>query len=99
MNPLIVSTGDALSSTQATSYARRSAASPVRYHVTSASSARAIAWRRARLGRVEMFDDGADLRIVAAADAIHLFDEAARALHEPRVERIALLESSEVLRA
>ncbi|MNC92046.1 hypothetical protein D3C83_84050 [compost metagenome] len=42
MKPLIVSTGESLSCTQAMSYLTRSASSPVRYHCTSARSAFAI---------------------------------------------------------
>src|SRR5919206_292689 len=49
MKPLMVSTGDALSSTQAMSYFSRSLCSPVRYHWMSARSAFCIG--RKRVGR------------------------------------------------
>ena len=42
MKPLMVSTGESLSCTQAMSYFARSASSPVRYHWISARSALAI---------------------------------------------------------
>ena len=52
---------------------------------------------RERDRRLEVLDDGGDLAAVAAADAVDLFDDLAVVLHEPRVERMRLLEALEVL--
>ena len=75
------------------SNAVRSASSPVRYHWMSARSAAAspgLAWGMARF---QVVHDALQLVVVAAADAVHLFDEPPVALHETRVERIALDEA------
>ncbi len=54
--------------------------------------------RIGRMGyrRLQMGDDVADLRIVSAADAIDLFDNAAGDLHEPGVQRIFFIEPLEL---
>ncbi len=43
-----------------------------------------------------MADDAADGRVVAAADAVDLLDQAGRGLHQPRVQLVALGEAVEI---
>ena len=57
MKPLIVSTGDALSCTQAMSYFARSASSPVRYHWIERAQGVGHRLGRERNRRLEMLDD------------------------------------------
>ena len=50
-------------------------------------------WQR----RLEVRDDVLDLRVVAAADAIDLFDQLAILLYQPRVQGVLLVEALDVL--
>ena len=97
MKPLIVSTGDALSCTQAMSYASRSALSPVSIELDERGERLGHRLGRKRDRRLEVLDDGGNLRAVAAADAIHLFDDRAVLLHETGVERVRLVKRLEIL--
>ncbi len=96
MKPLIVSTGDALSCTQAMSYFARSASSPVRYHWMSARRALAIGSVANGIAASRWLTMPADLRAVAAVDLVDLLDELAVALHQPRVQAVLLDEAFQI---
>ena len=53
--------------------------------------------RRKWNGRLEVLNDPPDLRVVAAADPVDLFDELAVAFHQPGIQRVPLLEALHVL--
>ena len=76
MKPFIVSTAESRFWTQAMSKASRSASSPVWYQRMSALSAAASDGGAYGSARFEMADDRANLGVIAAADAIDLFDDA-----------------------
>ena len=76
MKPLMVSTGDALSCTQAMSYFARSASSPVRYHCTSARRALAIGSVANGMAASRCLTMAAICGVVAAVDLVDLFDRA-----------------------
>ena len=97
MKPLIVSTGESLSCDPR---------DVVGHAVGGLAGLVELDQRAQRLGhrlgrvrnrRLEVRDDRADLRVVPAADAVDLLDELAVLLHQPRVERILLLEALEIL--
>ena len=73
MKPLIVSTATSVSATQAMSYARRSASSPVPIEADERLERRARGrWRDGTRG-LEVRDDARQRRAVPAADAVDLF--------------------------
>ena len=74
----------------------RSASSPVRYHCTSLASASCHRLGGERLRRLEVADDGAYLRVVAATHLVDLFDQLAVLLDQPRVQSIPLDEALQV---
>ena len=47
--------------------------------------------------RLEVLNDGGDLGAVPSTDAIHLFDNLAVLLHQPRVERMGFMKRLEIL--
>ena len=97
MNPLIVSTGDALSWTQAMSYRRaiRRLPGPVPRDERPQRVSRRLG--RVRNGRLQVRHDLADLAVVPAAHPVDLLHQLAVLLHQPRVQRIPLPESGQVL--